>query len=225
MGSPERQVACSALASVSVLIVSEVRFLRECLAEILARHSEIEVCGQSASLPDALASAQALHPAIVLLDVAFPGSFGTVAKFHSVVPQTSVVALAIAETEENVLAWATAGVAGYVPNSASVDELVSLLGQISRGEQSCPSRITGCLLRRIAVGGRRAKADSLSASLTRRESQILQLIGHGLSNKAIARSLQISLGTTKSHVHNVLGKLNLHGRAEAIVYCAARNAE
>ena len=154
MRPEERPVTFSPLSSVSTLVVSEICFLRECLAEILTRYPEIKVCGLSGSLADALAAAGALRPAIVLLDVAFPGSFGIVAKFYSAVPETSVVALAIVETEENVLAWVEAGVAGYVPNTASVDELVSLLREISRGEQTCSSRISGSLLRRVAATGR-----------------------------------------------------------------------
>ena len=225
MRPEERPVTFSPLSSVSTLVVSEICFLRECLAEILTRYPEIKVCGLSGSLADALAAAGALRPAIVLLDVAFPGSFGIVAKFYSAVPETSVVALAIVETEENVLAWVEAGVAGYVPNTASVDELVSLLREISRGEQTCSSRISGSLLRRVAATGRGVPADAPSALLTRRESEILRLLGEGLSNKDIARNLHISLGTTKSHVHNLLRKLNLQRRGEAMRFCAALRAE
>jgi DNA-binding NarL/FixJ family response regulator len=207
------------------LIVSEVRFLRESLAEILARAPGIRICGQSATLTDALAAAAALHPAIVLLDAALPGSMGAVARLSAVIPDASVVVFAIAETEENVLAWAEAGIAGYVPNTTSVDDLISLIGQIIRGEQTCPSRISGSLLRRIATSGRGTGPGLPAAPLTRRELEILRLISEGLSNKDIARRLSISLGTTKSHVHNLLGKLSLQRRTEAMRLYAARHAE
>src|SRR5260370_13804713 len=108
----------------SALIVSEVCFLRESLAEILTR-AGIRVCGQSGTLPLALAIAQAQQPNIVLLDVAFPGGIEAAASLAAAVPGASVIALAIAETAENVLTWAEAGIAGYVPNTASVDDLVS----------------------------------------------------------------------------------------------------
>jgi two-component system nitrate/nitrite response regulator NarL len=200
----------------SVLIVSEICFLRESLAEILTR-AGIVVCGQSGTLPHALAIAQAQQPEIVLLDVAFPGGTAAAMSFAAAPPGASVVALAIAETEENVLAWAEAGIAGYVPNTASVDDLVSLIGQIRRGEQTCPTRIVGSLLRRIGTGERAGKQPSPAAPpLTRREVEISRLIATGLSNKDIARRLGISLGTTKSHVHNLLGKLSVQRRAEVI---------
>jgi DNA-binding NarL/FixJ family response regulator len=204
----------------SALIVSEICFLRESLAEILTR-AGISVCGQSATLPGALAIAAAERPDIVLLDVAFPGAIEAATSLAAARPQASVVALAVAETEENVLAWAEAGIAGYVPNTASVDALVSLIGQIRRGEQTCPKNIVGSLLRRLGAQERagRTAGPALAAptTLTRRELEISRLIASGLSNKDIARRLGISLGTTKSHVHNLLGKLSLQRRAEVMV--------
>jgi two-component system nitrate/nitrite response regulator NarL len=205
-------------APASALIVSEVRFLRESLAEVLTHAAGIHVCGQSGTLAQALAIAQAQRPEIVLLDVAFPGGVQAAKSLSAALPEVSVVALAIAETEENVLAWAEAGIAGYVPNTASVDDLISLIGQIRRGEQTCPTRIVGSLLRRIGASERPAKLPLPTVvPLTRRELEISRLIATGFSNKAIARRLGISLGTTKSHVHNLLGKLSVQRRAEVMV--------
>ena len=200
-----------------VLIVSEVRFLRESLAEILRRAAGIRACEASATLAQALAIAQSRRPAIVLLDVAFPRGTEAAARLSAALPEASVVALAIAETEENVIAWAEAGIAGYVPNTASVDDIVSLMDQIRRGEQTCPTRIAGSLLRRLGDGHRLAKhAPPLPTPLSRRELEISRMVAAGLSNKDIARRLGISLGTIKSHVHNLLGKLSLQRRAEVM---------
>jgi DNA-binding NarL/FixJ family response regulator len=200
------------------LIVSELRFLRDSLVEVLGRIPDIRVCGQAATLADALASAEAKRPHIVLLDVAFPGGPEAAAALCAIVPHLNVIALGVHETEQDVLAWADAGVVGYVPNTASVEDLISLVGQIKRGEQSCPSHIAGSLLRRIAAAGRGWAESSIptSSSLTFREREILHLVGAGLSNKDIARRLSISVGTTKSHVHNLLGKLSLKRRADVI---------
>jgi DNA-binding NarL/FixJ family response regulator len=197
----------------SATIVSEVRFLRECLAQALSRCSSIDLKAQSATQAEALRSIEDLQPAIVLLDVAFPDPFAAAAKFSAVAPACAIVALAIVETEQNVLAWAEAGAAGYVPNSASLDELVAMLEQIGRGEQTCAPRICGGLMRRIAAGVRGGVVHE--AALTRREAEIFELVGQGLSNKDIARRLGISVGTAKSHVHNLLSKLSLQRRGEA----------
>jgi two-component system nitrate/nitrite response regulator NarL len=215
MASTQSQLGSA--ASPRALIVSAVCFLRESLAEILTR-AGIGLCGQSDTLPCALAIAMAQRPDIVLLDVAFPDGIKAAMSLAAASPGASVIALAIAETEENVIAWAQAGIAGYVPNTASVEDLVSLIGQIRRGEQTCPTRIVGSLLRRIGASERAGKqAPQTPTPLTRREREISQLISTGLSNKDIARRLGISLGTTKSHVHNLLGKLSLQRRADIMV--------
>lgn len=215
----ELQARSSSWAS-GVLIVSELRFLRDSLSDVLSRVPAIRVCGEASTLSDALALTEVIRPEIILLDVAFPGGPETAAKMCAVLPTVRVIALGVRETEESVLAWTIAGSVGYVPNTASVDNLISLIGQICRGEQSCPSHIAGSLLRRIASSGLGAAAPSCAPApplpLTQREHEIFLLLGAGLSNKAIARKLSISLGTTKSHVHNLLGKLSLKCRAEVI---------
>jgi DNA-binding NarL/FixJ family response regulator len=210
------------LPGLNTLIVSEVCFLRESLAEILRRAPGLQVCGQSATVAHALAAATTLRPDIVLLDVAMPGGTHTASRLCAAVPSASVIALAVAETEDSVLAWAATGIAGYVPNTASIGDLAALIGQISRGEQACPSHIAGSLLRRVAASGPgRPEAQPHATPypgphLTRRESEILALVGEGLSNKDIARRLGISLGTTKSHVHNLLAKLSVPRRTQAM---------
>ena len=191
----------------------------ECLAEILDRTPGVHVCGRCTTLAHAITAAGTTRPAIVLMDVAFPGGVETAIALSAAFPKSGIVALALVETEENVLAWAEVGVAGYVPNSASIDDLLLLIKQISRGEQTCSSRVTGRLLRHVAASAseRRALAPTSPAMhLTRRESQIFGLVGEGLSNKDIARRLKISLGTTKSHVHNLLSKLSISRRTDAI---------
>jgi DNA-binding NarL/FixJ family response regulator len=198
------------------LVVSAVRFVRESLVEILGRVAGVRVSGQAETLSNAVDIARAARPAIVLMDVAFPGGTQTAARIGAAAPDASLIALGITETEEDVLAWAEAGIAGYVPNTASVDDMISLIGEINRGGQICPSRIVGSLLRRVAATGRAEAPSAPLPLLTRRELEILDLVGAGLSNKDIARRLNISLGTTKSHVHNLLGKLSLQRRAEVM---------
>ena len=122
----------------------------------------------------------------------------------------------ICETEENVVNWAEAGVAGYIPSTAALIELTMLLHDISNGKQACCAHVAAGLLQRIASGATLDHAAPTSRwLLTARELQILNLIDAGLSNKEIARRLVISLGTTKSHVHNLLAKLNVQRRAHA----------
>jgi DNA-binding NarL/FixJ family response regulator len=201
----------------SILLVSAICFLRQSLVEILRPVGRLRVCGQAATLEDALDVARSVHPDVVLLDVAFPGGTQTGVRLHAAAPNASLIVVGVSETETDVLSWAEAGIAGYIPNTASIDDLISMIDQIGNGEQFCPARIAGSLLRRISSPRHvTAPGAFVSPLLTQRELEILRLVGDGLSNKDIARRLSVSLGTTKSHVHNILGKLNLQRRAEVM---------
>jgi two-component system, NarL family, nitrate/nitrite response regulator NarL len=198
-----------------ILVVSQLRFLSEMLVELFGRTSPMRVCGTAATLDEALGSVQANAPAIVLLDTAFPGGAQTAERIIVAAPHAFLIALGLCEKDIDVIAWAEAGIAGYVPNTASVDDLISCIEGITYGEQVCSAKAAACLLRYVARA-RHAPPGVLSGSLTHREREVLQLLGAGLSNKDIARRLAISVGTTKSHVHNLLGKLNLSRRVEVI---------
>src|SRR5580704_7733341 len=115
--------------AIGAVILSEIRFLRECLAEILGRDPGLRIQGVCATLAHALETAQAVRPQIILLDAAFPEGTATARGLRAAVPSSQIVVIAIAETEENILAWAEAGIAGYVPNTASLQELTALLHQ------------------------------------------------------------------------------------------------
>jgi DNA-binding CsgD family transcriptional regulator len=125
-----------------------------------------------------------------------------------------------------VIAWARAGVCGYVPRSIALSELVSLLKGIARGEQMCSRKIAASLLRQISRS--RPELPPAFANtvrlLTAREVEVVGLIGTGLSNKEIARRLNIGLGTTKSHVHNALAKLDLKRRSQVAHWLHANPA-
>jgi two-component system, NarL family, nitrate/nitrite response regulator NarL len=140
-----------------------------------------------------------------------------VARLRQLVPSAQIVALALSEIEADVIAWAEAGVCGYVPRSIALSELADFLGKIMRREQVCSTRIAAGMLRRIAEGSRAAGRKAVAAdatALTAREDEVVRLVAAGLSNKEIARRLDIGLATVKSHVHNVLGKLALQRRSQ-----------
>jgi DNA-binding NarL/FixJ family response regulator len=202
-----------------IIVVSEVRFLREGLAEILERDPTVSVVGLSADLPEMVALSPALRPDVVLLDAAYPKGVVAVKQTHDVIPDLRIVVFAVRETEEDIIAWAEAGAIGYVPNTAAVADLVGLVTNIHDGGQPCSDRVAGGLLRRIAVTaslGNGRSTSSPAPALTARERQTAELITIGLSDKEIARRLNIGVGTTKSHVHNLLGKLNVQRRGQVL---------
>jgi DNA-binding NarL/FixJ family response regulator len=132
-----------------------------------------------------------------------------------------IVVSSVSETEDDVVAWAEAGVIGYIPRTTPLCDFIRLMMEIHSGEQVCSGRVAAGLLRRIAhTANGRARRSGLVAipALTRRERQTAELIRSGLTDKEIARRLNISVATTKSHVHNLLGKLNARRRTEVAEY-------
>jgi len=205
-------------ARFSILIVSEVRLLGEGLALALAREESLSVCGCFGDLDEMLAKMPLLQPDVVLLNTALRTGIHALGRIRSLAPRAKVVALAIADDLQNIIAWAEAGAAGYIPSTAALSEVVPLLAGIMRGEQPCSGRVAAGLLRRlsdVARSGSGVASAPASPMPTAREMQILEMIGSGYSNKEIARQLNIGLATTKSHVHNLLGKLGLQRRGQA----------
>ena len=200
-----------------ILLVWGVRFTGECLVDILERDPLVSVIGLFSDLSEAVALSAALQADIILLDARLPGGVAAVRRALDVVPNMRIVVSAVRETEDDVLAWAEAGVIGYIPRTTPLGDFVRLVMTIHSGEQVCSGRVAASLLRRVAVASRRSPGRSASLSipaLTKRERQAAELIGSGLSDKEIARRLNISLATTKSHVHNLLGKLNVRRRTQ-----------
>jgi two-component system, NarL family, nitrate/nitrite response regulator NarL len=208
----------------NVLIVSKVRLLGEGLALALSRHhaaSSFQLC---IDLEDSLVKISRLPPDVVLLDAALPEGTDSVSRILVAGPEVKVVVFAVAETSDNIIAWGEAGVAGYIPRTAGLADVAPLLVAIMQDEQPCSAHVAAGLLRRLRVvlnstpeGG----DATLLPALTLREMQVVELIGIGLSNKEIARRLNIGLGTTKSHVHNLLAKLNIQRRSQAALWLRA----
>jgi DNA-binding NarL/FixJ family response regulator len=210
-------------ASRNLLILSEVRLLREGIAGVIEGHSGLSVGGLCELLSQVLSAVRERPGATVLLDASFPNGPEALRKIRSADALGCVVVFAVSETEENVVAWARAGAAGYIPTTAGSNELVRFIESINRGEQICSAAIASKLMRRLGSSSSGLSDDRHSrlsddrhfeTLLTTREHEIIRLIAAGLSNKEIARELHIELSTTKTHVHNLLGKLGVQRRGQ-----------
>jgi two-component system nitrate/nitrite response regulator NarL len=126
-----------------------------------------------------------------------------------------------------VLSCAQIGIAGYVTRDGSLEDVVAAIRAAARGEVHCSPKVAGSLFRRIETLSTSRPRRFTNGELTVREVQILKLIQEGMSNKMISRTLGIELATVKNHVHNLLVKLGLHSRAEAIslLYRAGREQQ
>jgi two-component system, NarL family, nitrate/nitrite response regulator NarL len=202
----------------TVLVVSAVRLFRDGLAEILSRQSAIDVVGTSATTEEASEILEHASPSVLLLDVPTTDGPEVIRAIARIADGVKVVVLGIVESEAEVIAWAEAGVAGYVSRDASGADLTQVIEAVARGETLFPPRIAALLLRRVsALATTRPSLESSepTGGLTTRERDIVELIDQGLSNKEIASQLCIEVSTVKNHVHNILDKLHVHRRSQA----------
>src|SRR5918994_1332624 len=199
-----------------VLILAEIRLDREGLARLLGSDERFDVVGVAASLEEALTALEDVRPDIVLVDMATRGGADAVRALVAAVPRVKVVALALAEVERDVISLAEAGASGYVEREGSMEDLVAVIESVSLGEALCSPGVTATLFRRIAALARQRGLEPFEGRLTARELDVLRLIEEGCSNKEIAKALSIELPTVKNHVHNILQKLNVHRRTEAV---------
>lgn len=199
---------------VSVVLASDVRLYREGLGQMLENAAWVEVVASVSDAGAALRETRKLRPGVMLLDMAMKDSFLAAREVAGLDPPTRIVAFGLAENEPEVIACAQLGVSGYVLREASMSDALDAIRAAARGEVSCSPKIVRLLLQHIAAQ-RRASREPTD-SLTLRESQVLHLLQEGLSNKMISRHLGIELQTVKNHVHNILAKLSVHRRGDAV---------
>lgn len=199
--------------AVRVIIVSPVRLYREALASALAAVSgigEVVTCEESV---DALSLARRVAPHVLLLDATALSSSTVARLFAREMPLVKIVALALPETVQRVVAFAEAGVAGYLPREGSIDDLVAVVQHVEQGETLCPPVIVAGLMHRVAdLAGDGNRGDPRSW-LSARELEVADRIVLGMSNRAIAESLGIEVSTVKNHVHRILEKLGASRRS------------
>ena len=199
-----------------LLVLTEARFLGEALAAALEDRFRVEAvtcCNTTAALGLGLVP----MTDALLVDAAHSDGVPTARRLRQIAPSLPIIAYGVRDIEEEVVLWAEAGVTGYIPNTLELARLAHQIADILDGQQLCSARAAAALFRRVAAGAGPVNASSPSSpvrSLTRREREVAELIAAGLSDKQIARELNISLATTKTHVHNLLGKLAVKQRRE-----------
>ena len=215
MALPPRSELCPESTRISALIVSDVRLYRESIASALGRHATIAVVGAVGSIGDAVDAVHALDPAVVVVDIAMRESLSGVRTLAAATTRGKVVIFAVDELASDIASCAEAGIAGYVPAEATVDDLAGMIEHVARDEARCSPRVAAALFRRVAALAADSRSAEPTLPLSHREREILTLIRRGLSNKEIAQQLTIEVTTVKNHVHSLLGKLRVSTRGAA----------
>jgi DNA-binding NarL/FixJ family response regulator len=209
----------------SVLVVDDVDLFRTGLAAALGR-AGFDVTGEAADAESAVSAAETLQPDIVLLDILMPGISGldAVEKVRAVSPASRVVMLSGSESEEDLLECIRAGARGYLVKNAPFDELARSLESVAAGGAAISPLMTGKLLDTLSQLLRHQDfTASRRPGLTSREIEVIRYVARGMTSKEIGRVLFISENTVKNHVRNILDKLGLHSRNEAVLYAVREN--
>lgn len=197
---------------IAVLLVDDHTVLRHGLRLILQEDPDVLVVGEAASGAEAVRFALDLRPDVILMDIGLPDMTGVeaVRRIRLAWSEAQVLMLTVSDRNEDLLAAFKAGARGYLLKSVESKEVLAAVHRTAAGETILPPDLAARLVQELA--------EPEAEPLTGREQDVLRRLARGLGNKEIAAELNLSENTVKTHVRNILAKLNLRSRAEAAVY-------
>lgn len=202
----------------SIMLVDDHPLLRKGLRQLLTLSGEMEVVAEASNGKDAIKLASELDPDLILLDLNMQGMDGleTLRHLRDEGVTSRIVMLTVSDADEDVLSTISAGADGYLLKDMEPEDMLVQIERALSGKMVLSEAVTQVLA--TAIRNPTTKDAVGSDSLTQRELEILKLIAKGMSNKVIARELDISDGTVKVHVKHLLKKLHLRSRVEAAVW-------
>jgi DNA-binding NarL/FixJ family response regulator/class 3 adenylate cyclase len=206
----------------SLLIVDDQALVRAGFRMILDAEDDIDVVGEATNGAEAIEEVRRLRPDIVLMDVRMPRRTGIEActAIKDVVPSAKIIMLTISDEEADLYEAIKAGATGYLLKEISIEEVASAIREVAGGKSLISPSMASKLLNEFAsmIKKNDERQQVPAPRLTDRELEVLKLVAKGLNNRDIAKELYISENTVKNHIRNILEKLQLHSRMEAVVY-------
>lgn len=207
---------------IRVMIVDDHALFRRGLQMVLEAEDGIEVVGEAGDGAEALARAEEAMPDVVLMDVRMPKRSGieATAGMREILPNVKILMLTISDEEADLYEAIKAGASGYLLKEISIEEVANAVRAVDAGQSLISPSMASKLLTEFASIVKAADDRSTvpAPRLTARELEILKLVAKGLNNRDIGKELFISENTVKNHVRNILEKLHLHSRMEAVIY-------
>ena len=207
---------------IRVLVVDDHALFRRGLEMVLEQEPDIEVVGEASDGAEALEQATETTPDVVLMDVRMPrrGGIDACTAIKDAVPSTKIIMLTISDEEADLYDAIKAGAMGYLLKEISIEEVASAIRAVHGGQSLISPSMASKLLNEFASMIKRTdeRQQVPTPRLTDREMEVLRLVAKGLNNRDIAKQLYISENTVKNHIRNILEKLQLHSRMEAVVY-------
>jgi DNA-binding NarL/FixJ family response regulator len=208
--------------AIRVLIVDDHALFRRGLQMVLEQETDIVVVGEGGDGAEAVSKTQELMPDVVLMDVRMPkrGGIEATKQIKEIAPHVKILMLTISDEEADLYDAIKAGATGYLLKEVSIEEVGAAIRSVQTGQSLISPSMASKLLSEFATMVKRAdeKQAAPQPRLTDREMEVLKLVAKGRNNRDIAKELFISENTVKNHIRNILEKLHLHSRMEAVVY-------
>ena len=202
---------------IRVLVADDHAIIRKGIRAMLAVVPDIEMVGEATNGREAVEQARSLQPDVILMDLVMPEVDGieAIRRIKAEQPEAHILVLTTFAGEEKIFSAIKAGALGYQLKDSDPDELVSAIRQVCRGESSLHPTIARKVLEELSSPPERPPTPD---PLTAREVEVLRLVAQGRDNREIAEMLVISEATARTHVSNILGKLHLASRTQAVLY-------
>jgi DNA-binding NarL/FixJ family response regulator len=210
---------------ITVAIIEDNRLVREGMTDMLNELPDVKVVLASTSLEPSML--KKTNPRVVLLDVGLQdrNSLRLAETVKKEMADACVIVMDLLPAHEEIAEFVNAGVAGFILKDATFEDFVETIRSVADGGRVLPPRMTSTLFSQIAhVAVKRGRREALDAvRMTQREREVIGLIAVGMSNKEIAKRLNIATDTVKSHVRNVMEKLALHTRLQIAAYAHSQD--
>ena len=205
---------------VRVLVVDDQELFRRGLIMLLSGDSDIEVVGEAADGVTATDLAVTTAPDVILLDVRMPRRTGVEAcrAIKEAVPSAKIIMLTVSDEEADLYESVKNGASGYLLKDSSIEEVAQAVRVVNEGQSLISPSMAVKLIDEFKQMSKPEREQGPALKLTERELEVLRLVAKGLNNREVAKELFISENTVKNHVRNILEKLQLHSRMEAVMY-------
>jgi DNA-binding NarL/FixJ family response regulator len=205
-----------------VMVVDDHALFRRGLEMVLSNEADIELVGEASDGMEAVEKAQEVMPDVVLMDVRMPKRSGieATAQIRDLLPHVKILMLTISDEEADLYDAIKAGASGYLLKEIPIEEVADAIRSVWAGQSRISPSMASKLLTEFAAMSKATDEQPRmpAPKLTDREMEVLKLVAQGLNNRDIAKKLFISENTVKNHIRNILDKLHLHSRMEAVVY-------
>lgn len=204
-----------------ILVADDHALFRKGITSVLSAYPNLKVVAEASNGEEAVNIAHEIIPDLILMDLSMPVMNGleAIKKIKSDLPHIKIIILTISDDEADIFEGIRSGAQGYLIKNINENQLISIIKGVAQGEASFSGVIAAKILQEFQKMTQKQEEELTSSEkITEREREVLELIVQGLSNKEIAVKLNVSSGTIKNHVANILYKLHLKNRIEAAVY-------